>query len=353
MKNYLHTIVYREVEIDRSYISLFGYLADAIPDHSVLVSDPRTSYILSAFTDHFVVVTLDQHCSPTDTAAVTRLEDVRDLFSPAVPISNSMQFLYEREADYILLNTDAIGRSRFFCINEPGEYDLALAKLGSCPEVLRPVRSADGFHLFEVVGDSLMTAGLEGCVERHALPIACAGDVEGAGAGGRRFDAEGVIVADGSIALESLTVEDGELRPGSVLHGFFCWRVRSTVPFWFPLEWTLRLDTGYPEGPFYRRWYAKQYRRGIEAEHDIKYRHTRSGPLRSGYVLPEQWEPGGLVRQDFEIPIPATMACGRYTVRVTVRRPPFLENRIIGDYLLDEDSFHGELVAEIRLTDGG
>ncbi|UCF05947.1 MAG: hypothetical protein JSV33_02610 [bacterium] len=383
MKNYLHTIVYRDVEIDRPYISLFEYVGDAIPDHSVLVSDPRTSYILSAFTDHFVVVTLDQHCSPTDTAAVRRLEGVRDLFSPAVPLSHSMQFLYEREADYILFNTNSLERSRFFCITEPGEYDLVLSKFRSCPAVLRPIHSADGFYLFEVARDSLVTASRNSCVERYADPLVCeesaespgevpetvSGDTrrrdeggegkwserfeEGETTGGHRFVVGRLLDADGCIELESLTIEDRAPRPGSVLRGFFCWRVRRTVAFWFPLEWTMRLDTSYPKGSFYRRWYGKQYRRGIEAEHDIKYRHTRSGPLRSGYVLPEQWVPGELVRQDFEIPLPDTMARGRYTIRVTVRRPAFLENRIIGDYLLDEDSFHGELVAEIQLRNEG
>ncbi|MCK4237401.1 MAG: hypothetical protein KAX38_09810, partial [Candidatus Krumholzibacteria bacterium] len=75
--------------IDERHRAFLEELNRKVPDHSVIVSDPRTSYLLSAYSDHFVVVTFDQHCSPTDLIALERIEAVRDILSPAFPFDRS------------------------------------------------------------------------------------------------------------------------------------------------------------------------------------------------------------------------------------------------------------------------
>jgi len=88
---------------------LMKALRERIPDHSVIASDPLTSYLISAYTDHFVTVAIDQHGSPADTMALERLRAARDLMSPAAPLAESLPWLEREGAAYVLVNTTLSG----------------------------------------------------------------------------------------------------------------------------------------------------------------------------------------------------------------------------------------------------
>ena len=57
-------------------------LAETLPPGSVIASDPVTSYLISAFTPHYVVCTLDQHAPPNDLHVEARMTAARDIVSP-------------------------------------------------------------------------------------------------------------------------------------------------------------------------------------------------------------------------------------------------------------------------------
>jgi hypothetical protein len=54
----------------------------SLPDNSVVLSDPATSYLLSAFTTHRFVALFEQHANPLDPLAFDRLEAARAGTSP-------------------------------------------------------------------------------------------------------------------------------------------------------------------------------------------------------------------------------------------------------------------------------
>ncbi len=329
------------------YASLFSALDGKIPDHSVIASDPATSYILSAYTTQFVTVVLDQHCSPADTSAIERLREARNLLSPSIPLSASKAWLERTGVDYVLVNANPPETADFFNSFLPGEALRTREKLSSCPSLFTSVLDRDGFCLFKLRRD------LPGALEEDACAVARAAAVPCPASGGSS-DNEGIDDGEGTdvgagIALVNLTVDNYMLRSGDTLAGHFCWKAMRRADFGLPLDVIVRIDAAFPKGALYRDWYGKQYRRIIERRAGAYYRFTWRTRLMSGPAYPDMWEDGRAARQDFALPLPASIAPGPYEVRVKVIRAAYLENRSVADYLSNDDSLQGVPVGMIYL----
>ena len=316
-------------------------LDSAVPEHSVIASDPRTSYIVSAYTDHFVTVVLDQHCSPADTAAMRKLRETRDLFSPAVPFSRSARWLLEEGVDYILVDRGYRRQTDFFATVPAGGGERAYLKFEGCPKLLEEIGFFDEFHLFRLDREALVSLAEEACRDSSGGARSCPLD-EG-------MFLSPVATSDGITLVEIVTLQD-EIAPGDTLRGHLCWSVDDGVEFGLPFQYAFRLDRDFPKGVFYRHWYGKQYRRSVEREKGRFYRFTYMGSPESGYEQPDQWPDSSPVMQEFAIPVTEWIDGGSYEMRVSMRRRSYLPNRTIGDYLLNEDSYHGVLVDSIHVA---
>jgi hypothetical protein len=345
------------------YAPLFKALGERIPEHSVIASDPLTSYLVSAYTDHFVTVTLDQHGSPSDTNAVERLREARNLLSPAVALEASRPWLIRERADYVLLDVRFPANATFFDSVEPAAAAEAYEKFHSCPSLMAETLALGGFHLFRVRREVLEAPPSGTCAAARAAAIPCEG--ESLHAPRENEDWTRLVVDTGmdvgsGVVLVSLTVDNYTLHPGDTLKGHFCWRASQDIPFGLPLEAVIRVDSDFHEGKLYRRWYGKQYRRIVERWNNCFYRLTWQLRLVSGPAYPDMWAAGGAVKQDFSFALSPWLAPGSYEVRVKVRRVPYLPNRSIADYLENDDSLNGVPIGMIyvqehvgRLSAGG
>lgn len=334
------------------YEALYKLLNDRLPPRSIIASDPRTSYLISAFTDHFIVATLDQHCSPCDTLALERLEATRDLFSPAVPARESVDWLVEKSVRYVLLDEEAPEYADFFgCIPKGGAI-AALEKFESCPELFTPIVDELGFHLFEVrssqrfssmsVACGIALDSYEDCRDIESEPIC---DVS-------MLSEEPMVVTNSldvgsGIAFTGAKIENPTLRNIDTLCIRFCWQAKGTIKFGFPLELVIRLDGPKLQGRFYRDWYGKQYRRFVERRTGRLRRLTLSMPLRSGAADADLWPVGKDLGQSVRIPLSSSLAPGIYELRVKVRRKTYLPVRTIADYLMNDDSLQGNAISAV------
>ncbi len=321
--------------------SLAVKLQDSLPAHSVIASDPRTSYLLSAYSDHYVTVVLDQHGSPSDTLAIGRLEAVRDLFCPAMAIVESAGWLERNNVGYIILCEDERRTNDFFNTVPRNAAGAIYDKFKNGEGMLAEIDSVGSFRVFEIDRSILGSAAAvsrPGLIPAH---VPCSG-----------FPgiSEGTVTQCEGVILDTLVLDRNEYAPGDTLKGYFCWRIQHNLPFGMPIDWTLRMDMEFPMGPFYRHWYGKQYRRRIERREQRFYRYTGSGSIGSGFSAPDQWSPEKSYRQDFAIPLSRWLGAGSYEMRVSVDRLSYLPNRSISDYLLNEDSFHGELAGSLRIV---
>ncbi|MDD4857049.1 MAG: hypothetical protein PHD74_02975 [Candidatus Krumholzibacteria bacterium] len=339
------------------YAALFKALGERIPRHSVIVSDPLTSYLVSAYTDHFVAVILDQHCSPFDTSAVDRLREARNLLSPARALEASAPWLMREHADYVLLNMDLPAGADFFNSVLPEAAGKAYEKLLACPSMLSEELAIGGFHLFSVRNNMIDSSRVSSCVETLATSLPCVGyggreERSGEWGGDASIAGSGTDVGCG-IELMTVTIDNSMVQPGDTLMGHFCWRAGREVPFGFPVEAVIRLDGQFPEGKLYREWYGKQYRRFIERRNGCFYRLTWRLRLMSGLSYPDMWAVGDAVRQDFSLPLDRSIAPGGYEVRIKVIRIPYLPVRLPSDYLRNDDSLQGVPVGMIYVQGGG
>lgn len=318
---------------------LFEDILEGVPPHSVIMSDPNTSYQISAFTDHFVLVIPGQHGSPLDEAAMTRLERTRDFFCPSAEIKPVYRWLRVHGVRYLLIDTEQSEGPGFFNTAPKANVLATVERLKRYGDTFGLNRRTDRYILFDLADipppDSTADGALSGISSGRCAP----GMMEGyfspaAGCEG--------------LTMEGFSLENGILSPGDTLSGSFCWSSNG-VGFGLPYEWFIRLDTGYAKGPFFRRWYDKQYRRIVERRRGELYRYTVTGPVVSGYSFPDQWNGAGRAGQDFSLVIPAGMAGGEYEVKAGVRRVPYLQNKRISDYLRNSDSLRGASAGKITI----
>jgi hypothetical protein len=70
----------------------------------VIASDPVTSYLISAFTPHYVVCTLDQHAPPNDLHVEQRMTAARDIVSPYTTARDKDRLIRSQRVTYVVIN---------------------------------------------------------------------------------------------------------------------------------------------------------------------------------------------------------------------------------------------------------
>lgn len=309
---------------------LSDFLSD-IPAGSVIASDPVTSYNISAFTDHYVTVILDQHCSPADTSAVARVKRSRDIYSPAVSDSIVLERLLDSGAEYLLVEAGPLPMEDFFGVNSQEPGIRSMLRFGSYG-FLREIRSRGTMRLYAV--DTSSTTFSERVPEPGS---SCCGEMD--------------IQVGEEIILGDFTMDAAVYSAGDSALITVCWADNEPLEFGLPLYWTVRFDTDFRKGPFYRAWYGKQYRRKVERKRGELYRYTVSGRLSGNGRQPDMWIPGEMMRQEIRLRIPPGMADGDYDVRISVNRRAYIQNRHLKDYFINEDSFAGHHAGTVTITD--
>ncbi|MBN1164762.1 MAG: hypothetical protein JXB45_09300 [Candidatus Krumholzibacteriota bacterium] len=319
-------------------VALKALLAD-IPERSVIFSDPQTSYLISAYTDHYVTVVLDQHGSPGDGEGLQRVRNARDLFCPAVPLSDNLSWLRKKGAEFVVLNTALEKESNFYGVAPRGLTPSLVDKFLSCSFFLTELKREGGFILLRLNWGFSAAAIDSECSRALSSPPLCV-----------QFEENeilpGMDIGRG-IFLEGLHLDRKVFQPGDTLTGWFCWSLPGGTDFGLPLWWILRMDTEFPRGTFFREWYGKQYRRQIQQRDYCFYRFTYSRRLLSGDAFPDQWPRQEIMKQYFTLPLSPFLSPGRYDIRIKVDQRSYLANRRLADFFLNQDSQQGEFVASI------
>jgi len=318
------------------YRSLFMEMNRYIPGHSVILSDPVTSYFISGLTDHFVFVVPAQHEPPSDLRALERNRKVRDLLCIPLTESERPAWLREENIEYLMLDRNGKRFSDFYGISDCVEMKELRGDFAGA-NIFEHVADIEDYSLFRIKYDQDSTI-----TERDTSSTTCTTLPP-------RVEPIGVDVGAG-IILEGLSLNDSTYEAGSMLAGTLFWKAEKDIDFGFPLICTVRLDTDYPKGSFYRDWYSKLYRREIEERNGIMYRFTFSGGVRGEYAFPDRWERGEIAKQEFSVYLPERMAVGRYRIHLRVWEKTYLRNRELRDYFLDNDSRQGDVVKEVDVT---
>jgi hypothetical protein len=323
------------------YNQFFQIMDRLIPEHSVILSDPVTSYAISGLTDNFVYVVSAQHESPSDLMSLERNMRVRNIFCTSLPIDSNIDWFNKEGIDYILLDMKGAESNDFYGINGCEYMNKSFGKFknSSC---FKQILGYNDFILFKLSCDAF----------KNELPVISHRVVLDSN---RVYLPENAVSADvgSGVILKAFSIDNNVISAGDTISGDFWWSLKNKIEFGLPLMWTVRFDTDYPKGAFYRPWYSKQYRRMVERLNNTFYRFTVSKPLKSEGLYPDLWKEGEIVNQEFSFILPKEIKQGNYKIRIKVWPKSYLPNRNFSDYLSNDDSKQGKFIRDIFIVNGG
>ena len=311
-------------------------LAETLPAHSVIASDPVTSYLISAFTPHYVVCTLDQHAPPNDLRVEARMNAARDIVSPFTTAREKDRLIRAFRVTHVVINqTLPPGLILNYWTLEPVTAMESAEMFRSLRYEFEEKKLADGVTSFRWRNEERLNT-LPRPTPRpvvEALPASALPVGEPAGEAileGAVIHGAGIIPSGGELALDLF------------------WSRSSVVPAGTYVV-TVRFDRKVLPLPFDGKPFPKLTRKLVEAWRRERYRFREDHMIVGGLFGPDAWAPGEIVEDEVRVRVPTDVAPGRYRVEARMRRVANQPNHQLRDFFFDDDSYSGVEVGEVTI----
>jgi hypothetical protein len=308
-----------------------------IDDRSVVISDPLTSYVLSAYRNVAVVSVLHQHGNPNDPLVMERLAASRDALSPFVSQRESMRELERFRVGYIVLNG---GFSRpvheFMADWSPALLSDVREKYRSPRDNFRTVLESPEVVIVRVFGYYM-----DGETWEPTVPYLR--DM------GQELSPCGKTVSGGGATIRGVAVSPDEVMPGGTVHFTVQYDRNLAVEPAMPTRLSVRFDdvayvsrfSSYPGGKYVRRMMER--RGGFLS----RYRVDRT--LFDGFYPPAMWPLGYPVTENFRVKLPSSLKEGTYEIQMRLSTESLLPNVTLRDLLYNVDSYSSVPCARITV----
>ncbi len=303
-----------------------------LPAGRVVLSDPATCYSVPMHTGHYVTTLSDQHSSPNDPHALTRILDARDALDPHATWERVREVVARYDVDTVVLN------DRFpeppaldYWTPTPAWFAGVRARLDAEPAAFEPRFDTGDFVVYRVHRAALDTLATPP-PPRPALEAPGAGDPRAE----RRFD-------PALPALAGFSLSAREAAHGDTVVGVARWRATRALP---PAVYfvVVRFDRALPGDWRPPAPVAKPVRKIIERLRGERYRFRADHPPAGGAYGVDLWRPDRVVRDSFAVVVPPDVAEGAYQVRVRMVTHPHYPNLHLRDFLMDDDYLSGVAV---------
>ena len=318
-------------------------LADYIDENSgpgtVIMSDPVTSYTLTALGNTRAVSVLHQHANPNDPLGEQRVAAVRNALSPYALQRDLLLAVRRFNVKYIVLNARAPGRSREFMAEWSPALALPVAeKIATADETFRLVYDADQTAIYRVVGPDPATPTWYPTVPFVQRPPADLQQCEG-----RQHVAPLDVVG---VAIDPPSGVAGEKVTMTVAY-----RRNKEVPaVSMPLKLRIRMeDPEYFAGA--RHYIGDKYVRRFRERRDALFHRFRFDRKPFGGLLHESlWPLGGTVCETFELTLPTDLRESEYVLHLRLDHEPLVPNFALKDLFFNRDSYVAPACARISIT---
>jgi hypothetical protein len=321
--------------LPRPVVKAARFVNQHVRKEAVILSDPVTSYVLSAFTHANVVAVLGQHGNPNDRHALARLGAIQTVLSPYTTQMEAVLAVRRFNVDYILVNGSFKQPIHEFMADwDPAFAPVLRGKFGTLRDVFEKVYDNEGITIFKVVGthferitwdavvpfiDNVPTA-LDACED---WPPECPVQVTG-------------IRISPSVALpgEEVEVTVSYRRQGDAT---------PQLPLWLHLRFE---DREYFEsaGVYPGDKYVRRYRE----RRDAAFRRFRiSRRLFDGFYALQAWPWSDECYERFRVRLPTDLVETVYEVQCKVSEEPLVPNFAFADFVYNEDSFVGTPCTEL------
>jgi hypothetical protein len=304
-----------------------------LPGRAVIASDPVTSYMISAFTPHFVVCTFDQHAPPSDLLSRERSIAARDILSPFTSSSDKGHQIAKHQVTHVVVNEnlDVTDRSDFWTVGKESA-PLVRGRLGALNDMFIEEGAVGGLRLYRAAGNAPRhVAAVQNPLLRRRVPP----------------DAVKVGETAGLARLEAARIAAPDtVRGGDEIEVTLYWLRQEELPL-DKYVVTIRFDRTDVELPFGGKPFPKIARKLKERVNGERYRFRHDHQIMDGFVSPDTWPPGVFVVDRTVVRIPAYAAAGRYEVRARLITGSTAPNYRIRDFLYDDDIYQGVVIGEI------
>jgi hypothetical protein len=308
-----------------------------LPQGSVVLSDPATSYAIPMATRHWVATLLDQHSSPNDSLALTRILEARDALDPGSGWTRTREIVLRRGITAIALN-DRFAEVPRLDYWSPGHewFAAARARLDACPSAFRRVYDTGDFVVYGI--DRAVLDTLRGEGRPRPGVTSPAAPETGAVAVGRA----------GLPSLAGFHLSRRDVLAGDTLTAVCVWSAPGRLPAGSYLV-AIRFDRALPADFHAPAWLAKPVRKWYEAAHRERYRFRADHlPAGGAYGL-DLWRVGERITDAATVEVPRDAAPGDYQVQVRVLVQPHYPNYRLADFFFDRDYYSGRAVDTLRV----
>jgi hypothetical protein len=311
-------------------------LAELLPPGSVIASDPVTSYLISAFTPHYVVCTLDQHAPPNDLHVEARMTAARDIVSPYTTAREKERLIRIQRVTHVVINRSLPpGLILNYWTLEPSDAQDADDMFRSLRYEFEAKDLDDGITTFRWRNEERLST-LPRPVPR---PVVAALPAE----------AQRIGELSGETMLEGATIRGaGIVPPGGELDLDLYWSRHNVLP---PGTYvvSIRFDRKVLSLPFNGKPFPKLTRKVVEMLHHERYRFRSDHMILGGLFGPDAWGAGEIVEDNVRIALPGDLAPGRYRVQAKMLRIANQPNQELRDYFFDDDIYQGARIGEITI----
>ena len=312
-----------------------------LPEGTVVLSDPATSYAIPMATRHWVATLVDQHSSPNDTLALRRILQSRDALDPHGAWERTREIVAERGVTAIALNDRFPQPPRLdYWAPERGWFRAERARLDAESLAFRRVYDTGDFVVYRI--EPAAFANLAG--GRTPRPYVTLPDSAPA--------RPTVAMGEGLPDLAAFTLSGAEARPGDTLMAVCTWIAPRPLAAG-AYKVALRFDRAMPGDFRAPAWLAKPARKLYESRTGERYRFRIDHLPVNGAYGPDLWRADERVADSVTVAVPADVAPGDYEVQVRIRREPHYANFRLADFFFDRDYYSGVPVGTLRVAARG
>lgn len=308
-----------------------------LPQGSVVLSDPATSYSIPMMTRHWVATLVDQHSSPNDSLGLARILDARDALDPYSPWSRTREVVARWGVTAIALN-NRFGETPRLDYWAPSRawFALARARLDAEPSAFERVYDSGDFVVYTVrrpVLDSLSRPPA-------ARPFVRSYDVA--------RDAAPRDMGTGLPGLLDVSLEPAMVAAGDSVAVTLNWRSPGGLKAGSYLV-AVRFDHDMPADFSAPAWFEKPARKLYEIPRHQLYRFRWDHvPLNGAYGV-DLWQPGEVVSERVVLAVPRQAVAGDWHVEVRMLRQPHYPNYRLSDIFFFRDYYSGVAVGTLRV----
>ena len=311
-------------------------IAETLPPGSVIASDPVTSYLISAFTPHYVVCTLDQHAPPNDLRVETRMTSARDIVSPYTTAREKDRMIRANRVTHVVINRALPpGLILNYWTLEPQAAQDADDTFRSLRYEFQPTDFDDGLTAYRWKNEERLSTlprpvprPVVETLPREATPI---GEDSGeAFLQGATIRGAGIVPPGGELAIKLYWSRPTVRPPGTYVV-------------------SIRFDRKLVSLPFDGKPFPKLSRKLTEELRNERYRYRSDHMILGGLFGPDAWESDMIVEDDVRVQLPTDLAPGRYRVEAKMLRIANQPNHELRDYFFDDDIYQGVRIGEITI----